>query len=169
MASDDGFIAVIKAKLEHDLPKFPDFRQIIGKCSELGIVDGDCMSAKSSEEENEFHDGLTAKRETFMPLNTDISSASKVCDCTAKRETFMHRVSGRFSFGMVAALAVVAFGFWTTLDNDSGRISDKKTELSNLMELLATDSEYQLANDRLEDMIVSWLDAPAIAAMSDEE
>ena len=146
MASDDGFIAVIKAKLEQDLPKSPDFRQIIGKCSELGIVDGDCMSAKSSEEENEFHDGLTAKRETFM-----------------------HRVSGRFSFGMVAALAVVAFGFWTTLDNDSGRISDKKTELSNLMELLATDSEYQLANDKLEDMIVSWLDAPAIAAMSDEE
>lgn len=146
MASDDEFIAVIKAKLEQDLPKSPDFRQIIGKCSELGIVDGDCMSAKSSEEENEFHDGLTANRETFM-----------------------HRVSGRFSFGMVAALAVVAFGFWTTLDNDSGRISDKKTELSNLMELLATDSEYQLANDRLEDMIVSWLDAPAIAAMSGEE
>lgn len=146
MVSDDGFIAVIKAKLEQDLPKSPDFRQIIGKCSELGIVDGDCMSAKAVEEENEFHDRLTAKRETFM-----------------------HRVSGRFAFGMVAALAVVAFGFWTTLDNDSGRISDKKTELSNLMELLATDSEYQLANNKLEDMIVSWLDAPAIAAMSGEE
>lgn len=154
MANDEVFIQKIKSKIEQDLPSVPNFAQIIRKSREESNDDGNRLFSISSYRAKAQECDLISRR-----------GEGNLIPNRGKTLSFLS--SKHFWSGTVAAVAALVLGFQAIFMSNRIDDSEKRAELISLIELLATDGEYELDDEKLEDMILSWQDAPAIIAMNE--